>query len=826
MADPLVSIICFCKDRASTIAGCVESVLGQSYKNIEFVVQDGASTDGTLEILRSYQDDRIKIVSAPDSGHSEAFWKVLNRCQGEIIGTCLSDEELLPQAVEQAVDYLKKNPGAGALTCDGYVTDENGRITSEFNAGEFNLVDYIFGWYSPFWPGSFIRRQALVDVGLNDGGWTIGCLEFEVWLRLGTQHVVKYLPIRTSKYSVHATQLSNARHRILDNFDHRAIVLKKFFSADAFFGEDPIKLNGALYNQLYLIYNHVKAYRLADQVALLLARLNELVADIPWVHKVQYAKYFNFVDNFLKSKSSNASDHMIFSRAAGIWFAIGTKLPPAFRAALPPGLKRVLRSAMIAGLFGILSGRKRIREYLRAGSAQVEEEKPPYTPEFSPRLYADVAGLFYARGQIDEALDMWRKAEALEDAAIDGVAYQAALMSPSSTYESLALAHKGWAERHAKPIESIGECPVLPYSDDRKIRIGYFCAWFDSDVFRAILQQFIKRSDRKKFVVYGYSTNTVVKNIESTFDEFRVTGPLSDTEFVRLVRRDQIDICVEITGFSPFNRFSAMASRCAPIQVSYVNHTGTSGVQNVDYLLADNLALPAGHDAHFTEKIWRLPGCFLLYNYDWFDAPAITPPPSEKRGHITFGYLGSGARVNLQVIEGWAKLLHAVPGSRMYIRNHQLTPADNREFLKRRFERFGISPDRLTVFGGVDRPTLVKCYEEFDISLDTWPYCGGNTVAESLWQGVPVITLKSGRFSGHYGASLLTAAGCPELVAHSEEEYLEIAKRLAGSPERLRGYRSSLREKMRQSGLCDADAFAKKMDQAYIEMMQRLHKLS
>ena len=194
--EPLVSIFCFCKNRSTTIKRCVDSVLNQTYRNIEFVIQDGASTDGTLEILRSYNDPRIRLVSEPDSGPAEAFWKVLNRCSGDIIGSCLSDEELLPDAVNRAVAYFRAEPQLGAITCDGYVTNPEGRVINEFNAGEFNFVEYLFGWYSPLWVASFFRRQALLEIGLGNNDWNLGCLEFEIWCRLATQHEVKYFPVR------------------------------------------------------------------------------------------------------------------------------------------------------------------------------------------------------------------------------------------------------------------------------------------------------------------------------------------------------------------------------------------------------------------------------------------------------------------------------------------------------------------------------------------------------------------------------------------------------------------------------------------------------
>lgn len=824
--QPLVSIISFCKDRVATIRRSVDSVLNQSYRNFEFVIQDGASTDGTLEILQSYDDPRIKIVSQKDSGPAEAFWKVMNRCQGEFIGTCLSDEELLPGAIERAVSHFKSDPAVGAITCDGYITDINGNIVNEFNAGEFNLVDYLFGWYCPFWPGSFFRRQALLDVGLHTHNWTIECLEFETWCRLGTQHVVKHIPERMSKYTIHETQLSNTKQYFHEHFDNRAKVIGRMFSADGFFGDDEIKLKGCLYNQLYLLYNHVKAYKLADQTALLAQRMRELRDGISYVERLKYVEYFNFTENNLQQKFSDGrSRYVAFKVSHQLWVRIALKFSADLRKKLPLRLKTSMRACFTA-LVLLAYGAKKLPQALkRSMSPPVKGEAPQevYSPDFSPILYHDVAQIYYARGQIDEALQIWRRAESLGDQNIDGMASQAMLMSPTASYEDLGRIQARWAEKHARPLAELGGCPVPPYDGRRKIRLAYFCAWFESDVFKSILGQVIRHADRSKFEIHGYSASPVSGEIAADFDSFKVTGSLSDADFVRLVRADGIDICNEITGFSPFNRFSAMASRCAPVQISYLNHTGTSAVPNVDYVLADEICVPPEHDRHFTEKVWRLPGCFLSYNYDAFDMPPVVPPPSLTRGYATFGYFGSGGKVSTALIELWAKVMHEVPGSRFLIRNNQLSSQDNREFMESRFRRFGIDASRLTILGGTDRKTILKCYDEIDVSLDTWPYCGGNTVAESLWQGVPLVTLKTDRFSGRYGASLLMVAGCGELIANSRDEYVALASALARSPERLKNYRTSLRSLARSNGLADAAAFAAKLDAAYLAMMQRLH---
>jgi predicted O-linked N-acetylglucosamine transferase (SPINDLY family) len=139
-----------------------------------------------------------------------------------------------------------------------------------------------------------------------------------------------------------------------------------------------------------------------------------------------------------------------------------------------------------------------------------------------------------------------------------------------------------------------------------------------------------------------------------------------------------------------------------------------------------------------------------------------------------------------------------------------------------RFQRFGISADRLRVESGSDRESLLKCYGDIDITLDTWPYCGGNTVAESLWQGVPVVTLYGSRFSSRYGASLITGAGCSDLIGRSPNEYIEAAATLAGNSQRLTKLRNDLRRMSKEHGLGDSKRFARVLEDAYRTMLAEI----
>ena len=216
----------------------------------------------------------------------------------------------------------------------------------------------------------------------------------------------------------------------------------------------------------------------------------------------------------------------------------------------------------------------------------------------------------------------------------------------------------------------------------------------------------------------------------------------------------------------------------------------------------------------------------LCYDYERDEHPPVSDPPLLSRGFVTFGCFGSGGKINTPQIEIWAELLQRVPGSMFYIRNAQLTPPDNRRYMVDRFRRHGIEPDRFRIEGGTDRTSLLRSYADVDISMDTSPYCGGNTVAESLWQGVPVVTLLGSRISSRYGASLLMVAGCHDMIGHTVDEYIKIAANLAGDRQRLCDLRRNLRTMSKQHGLSDSRRFARDLENAYVEMLTRCWMMS
>jgi glycosyltransferase involved in cell wall biosynthesis len=818
---PLVSIICFCMNRVSTIARCVESVVNQPYANLEFVVQDGASTDGTLEILRSYadKDARVKVISEPDGGHHEAFLKVLHRCKGDIVGCCLSDEELLPNAVGTGVDLFRTVPHAAAITCDGYISDSTGNITGEFIARDFDIVDYLFGRYCPFYPGSFFRRSALIEIGLFGRDLNSRALEFEIWRRLGTAHEVRHFPVPISKYGIHGGELSHQPEKFNEYLDAKAAVIDRMFSIEGFFGKNELLRTQCLINQVWLTYNHARAYKITGEATKLANRIYELKKRL----RMLVAEEGGLA--VLPSR-----------RAMRAWVRIASVAPAWLRENISPKAKirarqffgavyRIANPTMWAGLPRALCRKLYLRARRWTGSRQHEQDTIPDipAPQLPLNVYKQVAALYDARGQIVQALDLLKRAEVLSDPTIDTIANYTILKEPSANYDDIRKVARHWARRHAKPIYGKGEPRFRRLNSDRKIRLGYHCSWMDSYVFHYIMGRVIQSHDRSKFEVFGYSHSPIPKNIAPLFDSTWRANSASDAEFVDKVRQDEIDVFVEVSGFSTFNRFSAMASRCAPVQISYVNHTGTTEIPNVDYVIADEICLPSDgkHDRHFSEAIYRLPSCFLCYDYEGVSCPPVAAPPFIKSKKITFGCFGTGSKINPQLIEWWVEILHRVPGSIMYVRNPQLDPLDNRRHMENCFQRYGIGPDRLRLEGGTDWFSLMKAYADVDIVLDTWPYNGGNSVAEPLWQGVPVVTFTGERFSSRYGSSLVNAAGCAALIGNSADDYISIAVALAGDGERLMDLRHNLRNMCKEYGLGDSQRLAHALDVAYADMISR-----
>ncbi|MDH3903038.1 MAG: hypothetical protein OES90_07435, partial [Xanthomonadales bacterium] len=203
-----------------------------------------------------------------------------------------------------------------------------------------------------------------------------------------------------------------------------------------------------------------------------------------------------------------------------------------------------------------------------------------------------------------------------------------------------------------------------------------------------------------------------------------------------------------------------------------------------------------------------------------YNVPDVSEPPCIATGFVTFGSLISQYKITDQVIDTWCEILHQSPGSRLLIRNAFLGKASNRRFLEARFRNNGIAGERISLQGPADHYQFLETYNQIDVALDAFPYNGGTTTTEAIWQGVPVVTYRGDRWVSRTSATLLRYAGLETLVAKDQTDYIRLATELAGDPERLVTMRREMRDKLSGSKVCDTADFARSMEKLYLEIWQ------
>ena len=344
-AKPLVSVILFCRNAERTLRRSVESVAQQTYRNLEYVVQDAGSTDATLEIIRSYQDRLdVRLVSEPDAGPADGFWRALRRCNGEIVATCLADEELMPDALEHAVRAFGERPYLGAVTGDALNVNAEGHALSVHKGEPFSLAKYLAAEYCPYWSSSFFSMRALRSVGLFDRRWSADSLEFEIWCRLAEDYEILYLPHVFSKYAIHPEQLSNQGERALVELKSRLEIIRdRVFRTDGVFGGHAVvwRERCMLLQQLNLL-EHMLGWR-APAAARLQAEIlaNATLHDFLMNERARAGAarqqtYDDVLRTLYGGRWSRVYRHMIASTYQAL-------VPPSVRARITPQQKAKLR---------------------------------------------------------------------------------------------------------------------------------------------------------------------------------------------------------------------------------------------------------------------------------------------------------------------------------------------------------------------------------------------------------------------------------------------------------------------------------------------------
>lgn len=448
-------------------------------------------------------------------------------------------------------------------------------------------------------------------------------------------------------------------------------------------------------------------------------------------------------------------------------------------------------------------------------------------PPCSHVLYMSLANLLKFMGRTDEALTYYSKvAELIPDNPLPRSSMLLTMLnSPALTPEEIFLAHQAWAEHFADPIKHPSSyCNDV--SPDRKLRIGYVSGDFRAHPIAFFIEPILSTHDRTQFSIHVYadlpSADLITEQLKVLVDFWRPTNGLTDVQAFEIIQKDAIDILIDLSGHTVYNRLLLFARKPAPVQVSWLGYAATTGLHSIDYRITDGKADPPGMtEQYHSENLYRLPDCFICYRQA-VGTPDIGPLPARGKGWITFAAFNHFSKVTPETIATWSQILAKVSGSRLMIKSHGLDHEDMQRDVRGMFERHGISPDRLELYGRL--PGVhghLDLFNQVDISLDTFPYNGTTTTCESLWMGVPVITLAGTAHVSRVGVSLLTSVGLTDMIASDRDDYVARAVSLAGNLDLLDLLRTNLRGMMLRSPLLDTIGFTRNLEAAYRAMWQQ-----
>ncbi|GJQ28948.1 MAG: hypothetical protein HBSAPP03_08320 [Phycisphaerae bacterium] len=434
----------------------------------------------------------------------------------------------------------------------------------------------------------------------------------------------------------------------------------------------------------------------------------------------------------------------------------------------------------------------------------------PEQPEVMSIYASCLAGL----GRVEQAVEWFRKAAAARPEDIDLRGHVCFALNAANAPSAEVFAEHQAYGRLVASQANMALRLSFDADPERPLRVGFLSpdlrehpvARFIAPVLRGL------RRDMFAISVYdaGLEHDAVTADLRRLCPSWRDVASTTDAQLVEIIRRDRIDILIDLAGITGNTRVGVMAWRAAPVQMTYLGYPNTTGVPGVDYRLVDAITDPAGADAFATERLIRLPGCFLCFDAE---KQARRHGSESRATQITFGSFNNPTKITDATLALWGGVLRRVPGSRLALKGKGFNDPKCRVAFERRFAAAGLDLSRLTFLAYT--PTHAEhlaAYAHVDIALDTFPYGGTTTTCEALSRGVPVVTLAGRTHASRVGASLLTAAGFPGWVARDEGEYATLAADLAADPSALARVRAELPARLSASPLCDTEAFVRNFE--------------
>ncbi|MBV9190995.1 MAG: tetratricopeptide repeat protein [Betaproteobacteria bacterium] len=438
--------------------------------------------------------------------------------------------------------------------------------------------------------------------------------------------------------------------------------------------------------------------------------------------------------------------------------------------------------------------------------------------------YRMLGEVLLAQSRGEEAFEVYRKArqENPQDFGLESAELFALFGSDRVSDEELFARHAAFGKR----LEA-AHPPRISFRNardpGRRLRIGYLSGDFRYHVVTLFMLPVLERHDRASFEVYCYSTgdstDAYTRQIAQRADVWRPVAGQSSAQIAEAITRDEIDILVDLSGHSGTLQLATTAERPAPVQATWLGYLNTTGLTRIHYRITDRFADPPGvTERYHTESLVRLPHGQWCYR-PFLSPPVAAEPPSAKKGFVTFGAFHQAPKISGSARRLWAQILAEVPDSRLLVVG--VARGRAQEQLLRDLTGPRVSRERITCVPYAALEDYLRLFSEVDIALDSLPFSGGTTSCDTLWMGVPIVTLPGTRSVSRSASSVVSNVGLTDWIASSPEDYVRRAVRFAGERKLLADLRSSLRNRMSTSPLMDEAGFVRDLEQAYREMWRK-----
>jgi protein O-GlcNAc transferase len=439
--------------------------------------------------------------------------------------------------------------------------------------------------------------------------------------------------------------------------------------------------------------------------------------------------------------------------------------------------------------------------------------------------YCNLGGALKEVARLPEAVAMLRRALEIAPLFARGQSnlLYTLLFCPGYGMSEIYREHARWNELYAKPLAPAQIVHQNDRDPNRRLRIGYVSPDFRNHVQAHFVIPLLAAHDRELVEVTCYSDvvneDAFTDRIRGLADRWRDVSAIGDEEMTELVRQDRIDVLVDLTMHMERNRLLVFVRKPAPVQVTWLAYPGTTGLTAIDYRLTDPwLEAPETWEASaprcYSEESLCLPDTFWCYD-PLYEGPEVNALPAISSGAVTFGNLNAFAKFSPSALRLWARVLCQVPHSRLLL---LAPPGSCRQWAMDIMQAEGSEASRIEFVSRQPREQYLEVYQRIDIGLDTVPYNGHTTSLDSLWMGVPVVTLAGQTIVGRGGLSQLSNLGLTELIAHDESRFVQVASDLAADLERLENLRTNLRKRMEASPLMDSRRFARNLEAAFRQM--------